>query len=886
MREHRRASRPRPWLWLIRLISWIVPGRFRKDWRQEWEAELQHHESLLAAWRRSAWRDRSELLRHSLGSLRDALLLQPKRLEEEMFQDLRYGARMLIKQPGFSAIAVLTLALGIGANAAVFSFVNAFLLRPLPFKQPDQLVHLWGTDRRQGFDQLRVSLPNYLDWKAQNTVFADLGVFNYTEENLSAGAEAERVNVGRISANVFDLLGAQPAVGRTFQMGEDKAGHGQVVVLSHRFWQRRFGGRSQVLGQTINLNEGVYTIIGVMPPEFAFPLLTTEIWAPRLLDPAQSSREQRFLQVFGRMKRGVTIAQAQAEMNVIAGRLEKEYAKENAGSGVSIEPLQNALNFADDVIRPMSVVLVIAVAFVLLIACANVASLMLSRAVGRAREIAIRSALGAGCLRIIRQLLTESLLVSLLGGALGLALASWAVNGMAQVIPEDLYRVGQIAVERQALVFTLALCLLTTFLFGLAPALQASKPNLNESLKEGGAAGVGRRRQRLHSLLVVGEIGLSLALLAGAALMIQTFLRMQRANAGFQSRSVLTMKLILTGPRYAADQSKAAFHRQVIEAITAQPGVISAATVNYLPLNHEYDVAEFDLAGRPAAADKALTATSIRISPDYFNAMGIPVLRGRAFTARDDEGREPGVSINQALAERFLPNADPVGQRLVLKQREQADRAVSILGVAGDTRHAELNDRTEWQIYFPMGRQPERYFYLVVRTTSDPQTAIAAARSAINSVDRTLPITAIRPLAQVVEEFLLPQCGLSIVLIILAAGALLLATVGIYGVISNFVNQRRREIGIRMALGACANDILRLVIGQGMRLVLIGVLIGLAMAVGLTRLMTGLLFGVNATDPFTFAGVALLLAAVALLACCIPARRAVKTDPTAALRCD
>lgn len=875
----------RPHLRLIALVGVIVPRRLRADWRQEWEAELRHREERLAEWDRLDWRNKIDLLWRSTSAFWDALWLQPKRLEDEMFQDLRYGVRTLVKQPGFTVIAVLTLALGIGANTVIFSFVNTFLLRPLPFEQPDQLVHLWETNRRQSFDQLRVSLPNYLDWKAQNTVFADLGVFNYTEENLTGGAEPERVNVGRVSANVFDLLGARPALGSAFRNGDDQPDRGQVVVLSHRFWQQRFGGNPEALGQTINLNDSAYTIGGVMPPDFAFPLLITQLWAPRVLDAARFKRGQRFLQVIGRMKAGVTIAEAQAEMSTIAGHLEKEYEQENANSGVSVVPLRNALNFAHDVFTRMSVVLIGAVAFVLLIACANVASLLLARALARTREIAIRSALGASRLRIIRQLLTESLLVSLLGGLLGVALAVLAVKGIAQGIPEDLYRAGQLAVERQALVFTLGLCLLTTFVFGLAPALHTSNPNLNEALKEGGAAGVGRRRQWLHRLLVVGEISLSLVLLVCAALMIQTFLRLQQANLGFQAKSVLTMKLILPEPRYAATASKGAFHRQVVEAVNGLPGVISAATVSYLPLNHEYDIAEFDLPDHPSPVpDRALTATSIRISPEFFKVMNIPLLRGLGFTARDDQATEPGLIINQALAERFFPNTDPVGQRLVLKQRQEADRVVSILGVVGNTKHAGLNDNTEWQIYFPMWQQPQRYFYLTTSTASDPLTLIGSLRNAIWTVDHTLPITKIRPLDQVVAEFLLPQRSLSLVLVILAAGALLLAAVGVYGVVSNFVTQRTHEIGIRLALGAQAGDVLRLVVRQGLALLLVGTAIGLAGAFALTRLMANLLFEVSATDPMTFVGIPLLLAGVALLACWVPARRATKVDPLVALR--
>ena len=803
-----------------------------------------------------------------------------------LLKDLRYAIRMLIRKPGFTAVAVITLALGIGANTAIFSFVNTFLLRPLPFRQPDQLVHLWGTDRRQDEDTLRVSLANYQDWKRLNNSFSDLAAFNYTGEDLTGGQEPERISAGRVSANAFDLLGVQPLLGRGFLPGEDQPGSAQVVVLGHKFWQNRFASDSNIPGRTININDSVYTIVGVMPPDFVFPLPVTEIWIPHVLDPAKSGREVQYLQVMGRLKRGVTREQAQAEMAAIAAQLEVAYPKENEEVGINIVPLQSALNFAYDILKPMSIILFLAVGLVLLIACANVANLLLARALGRTREMAIRAALGAGRLRLVRQLLTESFLISLGGGAVGVLLAVWMAGGIERTIPLEIYRAGKISVDPPALVFTLGICLLTALIFGLAPALQSSRLNLTESLKEGSnASGTGFKRRRLQSALVVGQMALSLALLVGAGLMIRSLFELQRVDTGFGADSALTMTLVLPERKYAENEQKVAFHRRVIEEARRLPGVESAATVDYLPLNHEYAIAEFNIEGRePGSSEKALTANALSISPDYFSAMGISILNGRAFADYDDAKSQKVAIINESMASRFFPDSDSVGRSLIIKSENKQDQAATIIGVVGNTRQVELAEGFQPQIYLSQYQSPKRYFRLIIRTEGDPSTIASTARRAVWEVDGSLPIAEVKTVKAVVEEFLLPQRTLAVTMLFLAAGALILAMAGIYGVMSYFVSRRTREIGIRMALGAQSSDVIRMVMRQGLRLSIAGVAAGIAIAFLLAKVMSGMLYGVSVTDPVTFAGVSLLLAGVAMLACYIPARRATKVDPTVALR--
>jgi len=805
---------------------------------------------------------------------------------DTFWQDVKFGLRMLAKSPGIMLAAVITLALGISVNTATFSFANTYVLRDPNFQEPERLVHLWETNRRHGFNRSRVSLPNFLDWKRQSRSFTDLGVFNYTEENLVGPDGPERVYAGRVSANIFDLLGVQPVLGRGFLPDEDRPGRGRVAVLSHRFWELRYAADPNVLGRVINLNDEPYEIVGVMPADFAFPLPITQLWVPRELNVELYPREQRFLQVAARLKPGVTREQAQAEMETVARRLEAEHPQTNADAGVNVTPLKNELNFGYDIFLVMSGLMGVAGGFLLLIACANVASLMLSRGLGRTREFAIRAALGAGRGRVVRQLLVENLLVSLVGGVLGGLLAESILRSAAGMIPPDLYHVGELGLDTATLAFVAGLCAVVTLLFGLAPAMQCSKPNLTEALKEGGTgAGVGLRRQRLQGGLVVAQVGMSLVLLIGAALIMQSFAQLRQVNLGFETDSVLTMKLVLPGTRYASDEQRANFQRRMVEEARTVPGVVSAATVNYLPLNHESSSTEFHVEGQaedPSAKPPA--ATTLWVTPDYFDVMRIPLRRGRAFTEQDDAGARPAVIVSEALASKFFPEADPIGRRLLLREDSGEDLPAEIVGVVGNVKHWELEEEAPLQIYRPQMQEPWRYMRLVVRAGTSPTALVGGLRAAVARVDATLPVTEVRTMDEVVSEYLLPRRVMMVSLAVVALGALLLAAVGLFGVLAHSVAQRTREMGIRMALGAQRGAIVRLVIGQGLKLVLVGTGLGLGGALAMSRVMAGLLYGVSATDAPTYIATPLALLLVALVACWIPARRAARVEPMVGLR--
>jgi predicted permease len=801
----------------------------------------------------------------------------------EWLQNVRVALRRLAKSPGVTLVAALSLAIGISANTAVFSLVDAFVFRPLPFQDPDRLVHLWETTPREGYDRSWVSLPDYLDWKQQSKAFTDLGVFRYTGENLTGANEPERIPVGRISANMFDLLGVHPFLGRGFLPGEDRPGNGQVVVLSRSFWQQHFAGSREAIGQTIRLNGETYTVVGVMPEEFVFPLPVTQLWAPRILDLTKSGRDDRNIQVVGRLKSGISLKQAQAEMTAVAASIAAANPAEDVDVGVEIVPLRDALNFASDILTPMSAVLGIAAGFVLLITCANVSNILLAQAVGRTKEMAIRATLGAGRARLILQLLTESALLSVLGAAGGIALAIGAVRAMARVIPPQLYRVGDITVNMRALGFAVMLCLVTTALFGLAPALHAAQKDPNASIRHfGGVAPRGFRRPL--SLLAVSEIALSFVLLVSCVLVVKSVLHMRKTELGFDPKSVLTMNLLLPEGKYSGEKLKA-FHRSLLSEASRLPQVESAATVDMLPLNHEAAETGFVVDGRPRSSDhEDAFAITLTVSPEYFSVMRIPFLNGRAFTNQDDQESRPAVIVSETLSRRFFPGEDPIGRRLLLKGTGEKRIPVSIIGVVGDTKHSELTAGTPMQIYRPQFESPDRLFRLIVRSSADPLALTSSVRSAIWAVDKDLPVTEIRTMEKVVEDFLLPQRSLATALFVMAASALVLATVGIYGIMSFSVRRRTQELGIRSALGAQPGDLVRMVLGQGVRVTLIGQVVGVAVGFVLTKLVASQLPEIQPPDPATFAGMALLITAVTLLACYFPARRAMRVDPMVALR--
>jgi putative ABC transport system permease protein len=807
------------------------------------------------------------------------------RFLEELWQDLLYGARVLSKRPGFTLIAVLTLALGIGANTAIFSVVNAVLLRPLPYENSHELVQIWGTHPQ--LDTAPLSPANFLDWVEQNRVFERIAAYTGQNFNLSGVDEPERIRATRVSAGLFELLRAQPALGRTFLAEEDQYGGHRVVILSHALWHRRFGGDPGVLGQTLTLNDQSYVVVGVMGPEFSFPRATTEMWTPIAFSQGErGTRDTNYISVIARLQPRVTLEQARSEMEALARRQQEQYPKSNTGVGVKV------ISYKEQIVgdtRPILLLLLGAVGFVLLIACANVANLLLARATARRKEMAIRSALGASRRRIIRQLLTESVLLALAGGGLGLLLAFWGLGQLVALQPASIPRLTELSIDRGVLLFASAVTLLTGIAFGLAPALHASRLDPNDALKEGGkGTGGSGGRQRLRSLLAVSEIALSLMLLIGAGLMVKSFWRLMHVDPGFDPGNALTMVVSLPASRYAQAERQVAFFQQAVERVSNLPGVVAAGVTTDIPLFGGSSTG-FDVEGRPPYAPGQRPMVEYRsVSPGYFRAMGIPIVRGRTFTDQDRNDAPAVVVINEVLARHYFPDEDPIGKRLGFSKPTDWRE---IVGVARDTRNYGLDEEVKPEAYMPYTQSSPDYLagsvsgmILVARTASDPQNMVAAVKREVQELDRNLPIYNIKTMGQYLAESVERRRFIMLLLAVFAGVGLLLAVVGLYGVMSYAVSQRTHEIGIRVALGAQSSDVLKLIVGQGMLLTLVGIVIGLAAAYGLTRMMSSLLFGVGASDPWTFAGVAALLVGIALLACYLPARRATKVDPLVALR--
>jgi putative ABC transport system permease protein len=792
---------------------------------------------------------------------------------------------MLIRNPGFTIVSVIALALGIGANVAIFSVVNGVLLRPLPFKNPDRLMMIRETKLPQ-FPEFAVASGNFLDWKKQNTVFERLVAFKGSSLNLIGTGDPERLHGLNVTEGFFAMLGAQPQLGRDFLLEEDQPGRSNVVILSHGLWQRRFGADPKILNQSITLSGQSYTVIGVMPGTFRFGRAEDQIdlWTPMAFT-AQDAQNHggHSVAAIGQLKAGITLDQASSEMSTIAGRLAVQYPEANTGWNVKLIPL---LEFSVRSIKPALIVLLVAVAFVLLIACANVANLLLARAAGRQKEIATRTALGAGRWRIVRQLLTESLLLSLLGGAVGLMLAKWGTDLLLTMAPADLPRMDNVSLDGRALAFTAAITFLTGLIFGLVPALQASKPNLNETMKDAGRGSTeGGRRKLIRSTLVVLEVASALVLLVGAGLMIKSFWRLQEVDPGFNPDNAITASVSLPKQKYPEEAKQVSFFQQLIERVGALPGVQAAGASHVVPMTGEDFVLAFEIDGRPPLQPGVTQSTNYySVSADYFKAMGIPLRRGRLFTTRDTKDSPRVALINETMAQKIFPDEDPIGKRITFDDRAKNPEWYEIVGIVGDVKQYGLDQPTTMQTYEPYTQQTLPYMTLVVRTTGDPTNLSAAIRSEILKLDKEQPASNIKTLNEFFSTSIAQQRFSMVLLGVFAAVALVLAAVGIYGVLSYAVTQRTHEIGIRMALGAGRRDVLRLVVGRGMLLSLIGVAGGLVAAFAVTRLMASLLFGVTATDAVTFASVAGVLLAVALMACYIPARRATKVDPLVALR--
>ena len=803
----------------------------------------------------------------------------------DLLHDLRYAVRLQRKNPGFTMVAVIALALGIGANTAIFSVVNTILLRPLPYKDPERLVLVWEDASKMGYPRDTPAAANFVDWRDQNHVFEGMAAISDESFNLTGSGEPERLEGHTVSATLFPLLGVEPHIGRVFTAAEDQPGAQHVVLLSYALWQRRFGGEPGIVGQSLTLNGQSHIVVGVMPARFQFPSSDSQVWVPiAFTQEDAANRDRHYLQVVARLKPGVSLAQSQSEMNTIAARLQQQYPQSNTDLGAAVQPLHEYL--VGD-IKPALLILLGAVGLVLLIACANVANLLLARAAVRQKEIAVRIALGARRSRLIRQFLTESVLLSTLGGLVGLAIAYVGLVLLKAFIPENISQAREISMDLKVLGFTFLVSLATGLIFGLAPAVQAARFNQIETLKEGGRdAATGGGGKRLRSVLVTAEVAISLVLLIGAGLLINSFLRLRNVDPGFRAENLLTMKIVLPDTKYERRAQRSAFYTDLIQRVQSLAGVKSAAVTTNLPLYRQGNSISIKIDGQPdpPPGQERIIVTRI-VSPGYFDTMSIPLLRGRQLTEQDTETTQNVVVISESMARRYWPGEEVVGKRIAIGRIKKPEDWLQVIGVVKDVRQFELTAEPKPQMYLPyrqFGFFDARD--LVVKTDVDPASLAATVRKTVWEIDKDQPVSNIQTMEDILADSIARQRFSMLLLAIFAAVALVLAGVGIYGVMSYSVAQRTREIGIRMALGAQTGAVLRLAVGHGMKLVLAGLVIGLIAAFALTRVMSTLLFGVTATDPVTFTLISLLLIAVAVVASYVPARRATKVNPIIALR--
>ncbi|HSO75179.1 MAG TPA: ABC transporter permease [Blastocatellia bacterium] len=805
---------------------------------------------------------------------------------ENIWHDLRYGVRMMFKNPGFTVVAIVTLALGIGANTAIFSVVNAVLLRPLPYEDSNRLVWFW--ENQPDFRHGNLSPADFLDYQAQSRAFEQIASYRRMDFTLTGDRQPEQISGLIVSANYFSLLGIQPELGRVFQPEDGRAGATRVAVVSHGFWQRRFAGEPNLIGKALTLSGQAVTIVGIAPPGLKTDRV--ELWlnprnvVPDMLltttrDPA-TMRGAHYLHAIGRLNPGVALTQAQEEINALSARLQEQYPATNAGHTIELVSL---LDKTVGKLRPALLVLLGAVGLVLLIACANVANLMLARATARHKEIALRRALGASRWRVIRQLLTESLTLAALGGACGCLLAVWGVDLLVATSPESIPRLHEIEVDRQVLGFTLLISLATGIIFGLAPALIASGTDLNEALKEGGrSATAGSSRGRMRGALVVGEVALALLVLVGAGLLVRSFVRLHAVDPGFQPANLLTMRLFLTDAKYATNEPRLSFMKELTARLEALPGVQGVGISDDLPIEGTDSTMDLTIEGRePAPGERLMSGVHV-VNPRYFEAMGIPLLEGRVFTERDTLEAPTVLVVNETMSRRLWPGQEAVGKRV--KLGDPNGEWVQIVGVVRDVKHNGLSAEPAMDAYASHLQVPWPWMTIALRSNLDPTSLEAAVRREVQAIDPNKAVASVKTMDQLIRESVGDR-RLSLVLFgLFAVVALLLAAVGIYGVMAYGVTQRTHEIGLRVALGAQPRDVVKLVVGRGMTLALTGVALGVGAAFGLTRLMASLLFEVSTTDSATFLVIALVLAGVALLACYVPARRATKVDPMVALR--
>jgi predicted permease len=807
---------------------------------------------------------------------------------DTLLQDLRYGLRMLRKSPGFTLVAAITLALGIGANTAIFSVVNGVLLRPLPYPDAGRLVMVYESTR--DFRKNSIAYPNFLDWRRENHSFTGIAAFRGDDFILTGAGKPEHLSGEYVSASLFSVLGVRPLLGRGFLPQEDQQGAGGVVMLGYGLWQRRFGGTRSILGKSLTLNARSYTVVGVLGSDFRFRD-QADVYVPLGQWSAIELNDREThpgLHSVARLGPGVSLAAAQAAMSSIAGQLAKEYPKSNAGHGVTVVEMKDELV---GYIKPTLLLLLGAVGFVLVIACANVANLLLARSTARQREFAIRAALGADRKRVVRQLLSESVLLSLAGGALGLLLAFWGTRLVLAAIPDELPHTQQVGMDLYVLLFMLAVSLLTGVLFGLAPAFHSSNVNPQESLKEG-SRGSGGGRHRTEGIFVVVEVGLAMVLLAGAGLMLQSIWRLWRVDPGFNTSHLLTAEVALSPTVTRSASSIRIAYQQMLDRVDSAPGIRADAITNLIPLSGNDDEIGVWLGRRPQPSPDQMTSTLFYCTtPDYLRAMGIPLLEGRFFNNRDTTASRPVMVIDDVMAKHMFPGQDPVGKQINMMVIGPAE----VVGVVGHVKHWGLDSddtaKIRNEMYFPFLQVPDKYMpeivvgaHLVLRTGPDPLSTVSAVRSKVAGLTNDQPMYGVQTMDQIISGSLAERRFTMLLLIIFASAALLLASVGIYGVISYSVTRRTHELGIRMALGAERRDVLQLVVRQGMILAVIGISMGIIGALGVTRFLAGMLYNVKPTDPLTLLVVAVVLGGVALLACYIPARRATKIDPMVALR--
>jgi putative ABC transport system permease protein len=803
---------------------------------------------------------------------------------DTVLQDIRYALRALLRQPGFTAAVALTLALGIGANTAIFSVVHGVLLRRLPYPNDDRLMTVWT--RLSSGEHETASMPDYVDWKSQNSTFASMSGYANSNDNLAApGADPERVPSARVIADYFTTLGVTPQAGRWFVPDEFVFGSHRVVVLSYGLWQRRFGGDPGVVGQTITLNARPYTVVGVAPASMRLPA-RAQLWSPFAVDPSSPplSRRGDFLSVVARLERGVSPARAQSDLDAIARRLAQAYPATNARIGVQIVSLHDQLVGQ---IRPALLVFSGAVALVLLIACANVANLLLARATAREREMAVRAALGAGRERLVRQVLTESLVLSFVGGVLGLVLAWWGVQGLKAAAPPTLPRLDEVGLDPVALAFTAIAVVVTGFLFGIAPALRGSAFTLHSTLSTGGRAGIGGGRgERLRRALVVAQVALALVLLIGSGLLVRTFARLQQVDLGFDPTQTVTAQVVLPGVKYAGPERQLAFFNTLRDRLAATPGVRTVGFTSDVPLAGGYSYLSFSVVGQPAPrpGENLPDAVPTVATSEYFAAMAIPLVAGRLFTTADAPNAPRVVVVNRDLVQKAFGGRNPIGERISFDNVADTTTWLTIVGVVGSTRLEGVGLETYAQAFTPLSQRPVPYMYVVARTTGDPLALSGTLRREVATIDPTLPVANVMSMDQRAASSVAQYKLNSVIVTLFAVVALVLASIGIYAVISYAVAQRTREIGIRMALGAAQRHVLRLVVRDGMAPALVGVAVGALGALAVTRLMRSLLYGVSTTDPIVFALVATMLVVVALVACLVPAMRAARVDPNVALR--